>query len=313
MKIAVLMSTYNGEKYIREQLESILQQSVITEQMVQVQVVIRDDGSKDGTIPIINTFMAGGFGVNIVLEQGSNLGVIASFFELIKNAPEADYYAFADQDDVWMPDKLEQAVKMLQAEERGSNCEQPLLYCGDTNLVDGDLNLIARENKNPRPSFGNALVENICTGCTAVINRALLEKIRINVPNPNNIIMHDWWLYLIAEAYGKTIFDSEPHMDYRQHGHNEWGVKTTKTAVLKHRIKQLFAKRGQIYRQLEELEKCLQDDTTISAETKAQIRQVLDSEKSFIKKVKLATCKEIYRNEKGRDRVYRLSLLVGKL
>ncbi len=309
MKIVVLMSTYNGEKYIKEQLDSIIHQSVAN----QLTVYIRDDGSKDETIHIIDTYMGDGSGVNIVWEQGNNLGVIASFFELIKNAPEADYYAFADQDDVWMADKIESAVKMLQAEEQKCGAEIPLLYCGDTNLVDGDLNLIARENKNPRPSFGNALVENICTGCTAVINRALLEKIRENIPNQENIIMHDWWLYLIAEGYGKTIFDSEPHMNYRQHGHNEWGVKTTRWAVVKHRIKQLFAKRGQIYRQLEELEKCIQDDTAISAETMVQIRQVLDSEKSLIKKLKLSTCREIYRNDPGRDRVYRLSLIVGKL
>lgn len=313
MKIAVLMSTYNGEKYIREQLESILQQSVIMEQLAQMQVVIRDDGSKDGTIPIINTFMDGGGGVNIVLERGGNLGVIASFFELIKNAPEADYYAFADQDDVWMPDKLESAVKLLQAEEQTCGAEIPLLYCGDTNLVDGSLNLIARENKNPRPSFGNALVENICTGCTAVINRALLEKIRINVPNPNNIIMHDWWLYLIAETYGKTIFDSEPHMNYRQHGHNEWGVKTSGWAVLKYRLNRLFGESGQIYRQLEELEKFIENDNGVEFDKKHQIHKVLGSEKTFVGKCRLVLDKSIYRNSKDRDRVYRFAVIVGKI
>ncbi|SEB00633.1 Glycosyl transferase family 2 [Pseudobutyrivibrio sp. ACV-2] len=309
MNIVVLMSTYNGEKYIKQQLDSIEQQSVAK----KLSLYIRDDGSKDSTIPIIETYMNDGNSVNIKLERGRNLGVIASFFELIKNAPEADYYAFADQDDVWMPDKIESAVKMLQAEEQKRGVEIPLLYCGDTNLVDGDLNLIVRENKNPRPSFGNALVENICTGCTAVISRALLEKIRENIPNPNNIIMHDWWIYLLAEAYGKTIFDSEPHMNYRQHGHNEWGVKTTKGAVLKYRIKQLFTKRGQIYRQLEELVNCIQEDPSITARHKSQIRQVLGSEHSFIKKIQLANCSEIYRNDSGRDRVYRLSLLLGKL
>lgn len=309
MKIVVLMSTYNGEKYIREQLDSILQQTVVD----SLEIYIRDDGSSDNTIPIIETYMNDGSRVNIVLEKGENVGVKASFFELIKTAPKADYYSFADQDDVWMPDKIETAVKMLHETENDGGKECPLLYCGDTNLVDGELNLIRRENKNPRPSFGNALVENICTGCTAVVNRTLLKKVRDCIPDTSKIIMHDWWLYLIAEAYGKTIYDNMPHMNYRQHGNNEWGVKTSKWAVAKHRFKQLFAERGQIYRQLEELERYIGENKEVSIEKWSQMIKVIKSERSFLARCKLALDSSIYRNSNNRDRVYRFVVVVGKL
>lgn len=304
MKIAVLMSTYNGEKYIRQQLESILKQTI------PAHVFIRDDGSSDTTTDIIDEYIAAGADIELI--KGQNLGVKRSFFELIKNAPDADYYAFADQDDVWMPDKLEAAVKQLKVVEQ-LGLQAPLLYCADTYLVDADLKLIVRENKNPRPSFGNALVENICTGCTAVINRILLEKIREHTPNPDDIVMHDWWLYLIAEAYGKTIFDREPHMNYRQHGNNEWGVKTTSWAIAKHRIKQMFSKRGQIYRQLHALEEYLKNDSAINDEYYNQLKMVLDSEHSLINRVKLVVRSDIYMNDKSRDRVYRFKILTGKL
>ncbi len=309
LKVVVLMSTYNGEKYIREQLDSILNQTIAN----QVQIYIRDDGSGDSTISIIEEYIAAG--ADIILDKAENIGVIASFFELITTAPEADYYSFADQDDVWLEKKLEVAVEKLSCQEQRCGKDMPILYCGDTNLVDGELNLIKRESKNPRPSFGNALVENICTGCTAVINRALLEKIRDNIPDTSKIIMHDWWLYLIAEAYGMTIYDNEPHMYYRQHGNNEWGAKTSRWAVAKHRLKQLFAKRGQIYRQIEDFQKCMRmsDQNRLTTNYGAQIQLVLDSEKSFLGKCRLIKKKDIYRNDNSRDRVYRWSVLIGKL
>lgn len=305
MKIVVLMSTYNGEKYIKEQLNSILAQTYPTH------VLIRDDGSKDETVNIIEDYIAAGADINLI--KGQNLGVKGSFFELIKLAPEADYYSFADQDDVWLDDKLEAAVTMLQAEENTLGYNVPLLYCSNANLVDADLNLITRENKKPRPSFGNALVENICTGCTAVINRALIEKIRENIPDPDKIIMHDWWLYLIAEAFGKTVFDDEPHINYRQHGNNEWGVKTSRWAVAKHRIKQLFAKRGQIYGQVGEFMVCMKEDNTIKEDYKKKIQEVLDAEKSFVKRMRLIRRLDIYRNDKSRDLVYRCALILNKM
>ena len=291
------MSTYNGEKYIREQLDSILQQSL------PVEILIRDDGSSDGTIAIIEDYIANGAPVELI--KGENVGVIASFFALIKAAPESDFYAFSDQDDYWLEDKIKNAVEMLGTED------MPMLYCSDTYLVDGDLNVIKQEDRNPRPSFGNAIVENICTGCTAVGNRQFIEKIRENIPDTTKIIMHDWWLYLIAELYGKTVFDHNAQIYYRQHGNNEWGAKTSKWKVYKYRFKQLFAKRGQIYRQLEELEKCCGKD--MKPEQVKLVKNLSDSEKSLSARIKLYGDKMIYRNESSRDLVYRLAMLTGKL
>ncbi len=291
------MSTYNGEKYIREQLDSILQQSL------PVEILIRDDGSSDGTISIIEEYMSKG--VSIELIKGENVGVIASFFELIKVAPESDYYAFSDQDDYWLEDKIKNAVEMLGTED------MPMLYCSDTYLVDGDLNVIKQEDRNPRPSFGNAIVENICTGCTAVGNRQFIEKIRENIPDTTKIIMHDWWLYLIAELYGKTVFDHNAQISYRQHGNNEWGAKTSKWKVYKYRFKQLFAKRGQIYRQLEELERCCGQD--MKSEQVKLVKEVCKTENTLLTRMRLFGDKKIYRNDASRDLVYRLAMFLGKL
>lgn len=298
--IVVLMSTYNGEKYIKTQLDSILQQSV------KPHVLIRDDGSIDATVEIIEEYINSGEDVELI--RGENLGVKASFFELIKMAPEADYYAFADQDDYWLANKLERAIFLLEAEDSKS----PLLYCSDTYLVDDDLQVIKREDRKPRPSFGNALVENICTGCTAVFNRALLETVRNNMPNTERIVMHDWWLYLIAETYGKTVFDNEPQIYYRQHGNNEWGIKTTKTQILKYRFRQLFARRGYIFRQLEELKCCL-GDLILSSEKTNMLNKVLQAENSFVGRIKLLSDRRIYKGLPDDDRVYRMAMLVGKL
>ena len=205
MKVEVLMSTYNGENCIDEQLKSIANQAT------PVHITIRDDGSKDRTIEIVKKYK------EIALIPGENQGATESFLSLIELAPEADYYAFADQDDVWDNDKIDIAINTLKA-----YTDRPAIYSGNTRLVDGNLNFIKNEDLNPKTSLGSAIVKNYATGCTVVFNKALMVELKKY--RPNNVPFHDWWVNLVCLSIGGTsLYDIEPHMSYRQHGNNVVG------------------------------------------------------------------------------------------
>lgn len=226
--VQVLMSAYNGEKYLAEQIDSILAQ-----EGVEVSLLIRDDGSTDKTTDILKYYAKRNH--NIIWYKGDNLGVQGSFFDLLARADlKAEYYAFSDQDDYWLPEKLFRAVQELQSEEEKKS--QPLLYAGKVIYASEDLK--HREKFSftvPRePEFGNALVENICMGCTEVFNRRLLELVREHKPSSN--ILHDWWLYLSASCFGKVVFDQAAYILYRQHESNQIGMQNNWMERWKNRI-----------------------------------------------------------------------------
>ncbi|MGF9699864.1 glycosyltransferase family 2 protein [Paenibacillus sp. MABNR03] len=216
-KVCIMLSTYNGSKYINEQMESLLAQS-----KVDVQIIIRDDGSSDETVQKLSEY-AKSRPDQIRVIEGKNLGVIGSFFELMRQTePVYDFYAFCDQDDVWNSDKLSRAVTKLQL--RQSNV--PLMYCSSTQMVDQDLNnLNVWPTLPPKPlSMYNAMVENCCVGCTMVLNPITFERVRRSIPiDLKPIIMHDRWIYLYVSAFGEVIFDEEPMILYRQHQGNVLG------------------------------------------------------------------------------------------
>ncbi|ANS76044.1 hypothetical protein AWM70_16860 [Paenibacillus yonginensis] len=232
-RIQVLLSTYNGEKYLREQLESVLSQ-----QGAELHLLIRDDGSKDGTVRILKEFtVASPEAVHYI--AGENKGAKGSFFELIaESSPGMDYYAFCDQDDVWMEDKLQRAVALLKqayqnqeeaiATNRGA-LPIPLVYCSSTQMVDPELNPIGIWPGEPQktPTVYNSLVENIAVGCTMVMNRAAMELIKEHLPqHPERVIMHDWWVYLVISTFGEVVFDKMSSILYRQHESNVQGGQT---------------------------------------------------------------------------------------
>ncbi len=212
LKIAVLMSTYNGEKFLQLQMDSLLAQ-----QGVDLTVFVRDDGSQDGTVALLQSFAANHH--NVRLFVGGNIGVIQSFLTLLELAGEDfDFYALCDQDDYWMPKKLVSAVDSLSHK----NNHQPLLYCTSLKYVDENLKYIGCSKAKLQPSFGNALVENIATGCTSVFNRQL--RTLIVQQRPHSAVMHDWWIYLLATAFGEVVFDPISYIKYRQHAGNVIGA-----------------------------------------------------------------------------------------
>lgn len=213
--IAILLSTYNGSRFLNEQLASIHRQTG-----VDWQLWIRDDGSTDQTLSILKNAVSQDPRLHLVSDQ-SNLGAAGSYLELMSSVGDAELYAFCDQDDVWDPDKLDRAKRAL-----APYADRPALYCTRQRRVDCDLKPIGLSRRPKRaPSFANALVENIVTGCTAVLNRPALELLRQRLPNPGQVIMHDWWGYLVIAAFGTVIYDPQPSLAYRQHDSNTFGER----------------------------------------------------------------------------------------
>ena len=312
MKIQILMSTYNGGRYIRTQLKSIVAQTIKNKTLL-----IRDDGSTDNTIEIIQEYQKQY--PWIFYYQGKNIGVQKSFLELIQNSdPEADYIAFSDQDDEWLPEKLERAVECLQKLGSAQEPSVPLLYCSDKIIVGEQLESlnVTVSRKVRKITFGNALVQNICTGCTAVMNHELKNIINKHFPvDAQNIIMHDWWLYLTACCFGKVYYDENAYIKYRQHGRNISGAIVNKKELLRYRIKQLGMPRGEIYRQVKIFQIYYSDILNLpeySSKVKA-IHQLLDAETTINGKVRLALNRYFFRQKRIDDFVFRIIVLTGKL
>lgn len=243
-QVTVLMSTYNGEKYLRQQVDSILNQTG-----VQVRLLVRDDGSTDQTLAILQEYQDKGL---LRYYQGANLKTARSFIQLVHDSPASDYYAFSDQDDVWLKDKLNRALSMLASHP--GNDSMPLLYAGNFQMVDANLNKIPSADHYTTQTFANAIVYSCCTGCTMVMNRALRDVLK-NHPLPQHMLMHDDWVHKVCLAVGgQVIFDSQPMMLYRQHGNNvDGGIHT-----LKDKVKKVWGERTNHARimsgQLEELQ-----------------------------------------------------------
>ena len=292
------MSTYNGARYLEKQLDSILEQTYNNWELL-----IRDDGSTDETLSILQRYAEKCDNIRIC--KGENIGVIQSFFTLLQMSDDdAAFYGFADQDDVWMPEKLEMAIAQLEKE----NKQKPLLYCSDTYLTDETLHILKKDNKQPRPSWGNALVQNICTGCTAVFNHALRDIVKQT--KPEQIIMHDWWLYLTATLYGSVVYDNEAYIKYRQHKGNIHGAKTSKIAVWKYRFRQLKEKRGELYLQLAEAAQWYRG---MDEDKKQLLKRVLNAKHGMRNRIRLIFDRRVYRNGRMDDIVYRGIVLIGKL
>lgn len=209
-RVIVLMSTFNGERFVVEQMRSILNQLP-----ADGRIIVRDDGSSDTTVSRV----AQVDDPRIAVTQGSNVGFARSFLTLLNDAPrDGEMIMFADQDDVWLPGKVERAWKALSMQR-----DRPALYCSAQMLADDRLRPIHITERWPcEPSFANALAENVVTGCTAALNPAAVALLRA-AGVPQRVRFHDWWMYLVVSAFGVVVFDPEPTLLYRQHGANQIG------------------------------------------------------------------------------------------
>ena len=217
--IAVLMSTYNGEKYIRQQLETIIGQVGVS-----VDLYIRDDGSTDGTVKILTEYA---IHKNIHICVGNNIGVIRSFEKLIIKAPEGyDYYAFADQDDIWYENKLYAAVTHIEEVEHVNGLKKAVLYCSNQNCVDKNGKFMYKrlpdDEKLIQPTIMDSMLDSHYCGCTMVFNDILLNEIKYtySIAKKSLRIYHDNWIPIVAQAVGSIIYDPASYMDFRRHDSN---------------------------------------------------------------------------------------------
>lgn len=240
-RILVLMSTYNGEKYLEAQIESILNQKGISE----VNLFIRDDGSSDGSVDIIEQLHKK-YTDRIIVEHGENIGYNASYFQLLKLTKESEYdfYSFSDQDDVWLPEKLYCAVKKL----REGRQDIPKLYASTSYLVHDDLIPYGITRKKRRAlHFYNCLIQDICPGHTEVFNPCLHRLMQADFI-AERVYVYDSWLMNYARLYGEIYFDNSPHCYYRQHEKNELGYRKGKIGQILLSIKRGLKGDGKKYR-----------------------------------------------------------------
>lgn len=224
-KILIMMSTYNGEKFLIEQLESILNQT-----FDNFKLMIRDDGSKDKTKEILKYYKKKN-PKKIEIIYGKNCGAKNSFLKLLTNcSDEYRFYAFADQDDIWKSNKLELAINKIQ---RNDNI--PFLYFSNYDIVTENLTFVRKGYIKSKKIFSleNSLVQCMGLGCTMVFNKKLLDIIKIKQYDYEDIIMHDYWIYFIATTFGKIYLDYESTLLYRQHGKNVYGATISRRKKIK--------------------------------------------------------------------------------
>ncbi|XJZ26979.1 glycosyltransferase family 2 protein [Bacillota bacterium Lsc_1132] len=285
-KVQILMSSYNGEKYIGQQMDSLLRQDY-----KEIEIVIRDDGSTDKTVGIIEEYSQNYS--NITFLKGENKGVISSFFELVLKADtNADYFAFCDQDDVWKQSKVSRAVQLLENE----NSNIPLLYFSRLDIVDEQLQLLKQSPVPPSGvGFKNALIQNVATGCTIFFNKTMLELFKSHIPNKEKVTMHDSWFYLLGTGLGKVIYDEESHLLYRQHSSNTLGMADNKlkSAMVRYKNFKKEGRRKPYTQQAEEFYRLFKEE--LNPEKRKLIEDFLYKRNSFFGRVMYAATSPLYR------------------
>lgn len=271
-KINIIMATYQGEKYIRQQLDSILE-STYTDYILS----IYDDGSKDQTIEIIESYQKKYPDKIHLYKNVKNMGHFRNFLQGVVHTPY-EYVMFCDQDDVWNSDKIEATYQCMKRAEAKHRNKLPIAVFTDATIVDEALQFKHESFHKSggldtsKLDFPHLLMENKMMGCTMMLNRALIEKVSFL---PEQARFHDWWLALIAAAYGEVIYLPKATMLYRQHGNNVVGNASFGHYVT-NRIKNLKAQKKAIaatIRQAEDFYDIYKD--TLPSQAKQQVKQFI--------------------------------------
>ncbi|HAS3560815.1 TPA: glycosyltransferase family 2 protein [Vibrio cholerae] len=235
--IQILMATYNGDCYIEEQINSIIRQQT---QDCCYELIFSDDGSTDQTIPLIEKYLSNYPGMLFYrkdnLDKANFRSGPCGNFSFALSQATSEYVMFSDQDDVWETDKVEKTYSKMKELESQCDFDTPLLVFTDLKVVDHNLNTMSNsffKYQSLSPDWSDKLsqlvVQNVAPGCTMMVNRALLD---LASPIPREAIMHDWWLMLVAKAFGKIAYLDEPTILYRQHENNQVGAKSLKFSRL---------------------------------------------------------------------------------
>ena len=295
-RVEVLMSTYNAMKFGVAQLSSILAQAG-----VKVQLRVRDDGSSDGTQQWLDAEAAK---EHLVWWQGENLKPARSFMELLEKADEeVGYYAFADQDDIWLSDKLNAAVARLE-----KSGEVPALYFSRTQPVNEQMEPLPALTFTPRVTFGEALMCHVATGHTMVMN-ASLRRVLLHY-RPAFLPMHDMWVYLVALAVGaKVYYDEKPHVHYRQHSENVLGASESAYARWCRRWTEWREGRQEFSRLAEEVRKGFFE--MMPDDERRVLTLFLDAKHRCLSRVQLLCAPEFRSGNRGRNLRFLLTVLTN--
>ena len=302
--VAIVLSTYNGERFLEAQMQSLLAQTY-----QNIQILVRDDGSTDRSLQILESFARDRENVKVLADK--NVGVVSSFLRLLNMAsPEAAFVALCDQDDVWREDKIERALSMLA----NIDSHVPAMYCSALEVVDEQLNPIRVENQvRKEPSLENALVQNVATGCTTVLNEAAARLVAAKDPVPERIGMHDWWLYQVISCFGRVVFDDVPKIRYRQHGQNVIGSASGVQFWL-NRVKRHFGPKNNIIKdQAAELLRLYGDD--MPAAQRELVREFVDRVQagSVWKRLTYALRSPVYRQSSLDDLILRSLMVISRV
>ncbi len=228
--IDIIMATYNGEHYIKEQIDSILKNT-----WTSWRLWIYDDGSRDQTEAIVQEYVKT-YPEKIHWKKNeTNKGSAINFLDGARKAT-GHYVMFCDQDDYWLPNKIEDTLSCMKQAQKQNGEEFPLTVFTDATVVNASLETLEQsfhqssKLDTSKLDLPHMLMENKMMGCTMMLNRALLEKIK---KFPKKVRMHDWWVGIVAAAYGKIIYLNQPTMLYRQHTNNVIGSTVfTKESVI---------------------------------------------------------------------------------
>jgi glycosyltransferase involved in cell wall biosynthesis len=299
-KVAVLLATYNGSKFVAEFLESLLLQS-----LKSFVVFVRDDCSSDGTLDIVRSYSSK---LEIVIDEGTErVGPASSFLALLRTAgADFDCYSFADQDDYWHIEKIERASKALN-QHRG----RPSMYFARVEYVDERLEHLGFSPLVRHYGIKNALVENIAMGCTIALNREARELIMC--ATPVSMVMHDWWIYIVLSALGTVVADDFISLKYRSHSNNTIGVSTSVLLDYKKKVGRFIKRDRGIFGlsdQTNQLKASYWD--LLSRDQRDLIDMLINGKKSVALRLRLFICSPFIRQRTADTLILRLLFLINR-
>ncbi|WP_296876975.1 glycosyltransferase [Thomasclavelia sp.] len=296
-KILIMMSTYNGEKYINKQVDSILNQKTC----LAINLLIRDDGSTDNTPDILKEYASQYKNIEIVLDR--NIGCNRSFFKLIQLAKDFDYYAFSDQDDIWLENKIQSAINEI--DKLDSNI--PILYGSSSYIMKNEISTGKETRKKIRPiNFYNTIIQNFLPGHSQVMNRAMIDILKQSKNiNFDKIYMYDYWICNVAAIFGNIIFDNNSHTLYRMHDQNVLGYGNNKINWTINRLKKV--RKGELTKQAIQINYFYEYyNDQLSNEQKDEIENFLKAKKIFYKRINYALSSKFYRQSKLETLLFKL-------
>lgn len=300
MKVAVLLSTYNGSMFLKKQMDSLVNQTV----RESIYIYVRDDSSNDDTLSIIDEYRTK---LNIVIYKGKNVGPAKSFWELLTDESiQADYFAFCDQDDIWDCDKLEKGIYAI------GNSDKATLWCSNCRLIDSSDNVICERMSLLKPTYTicSQLVSGTTQGCAMVFNSKMRDVILTK--KPSCFPMHDFVVVIYAILYGEIIYDESPSFSYRMHSNNVVAKKQKKLiSRMKSTINRWFSKehRGEVSKFARELLKknkdCIDDETT------KYIINLIKCKTSMLARIRIVFSPLSKTNHKSALRSFKIRTLLG--